>query len=277
MAHTVICPSGLKGEVRKLKVKEANMLADAAGIRRGTTIDEILRSVWLGCTDPGPYQPRPDGGLDWSKVLICDRFFTVVQVRIATYGPDYAFPVQCTAQTCREKFEWELDLNELDFKKVPDASIAKFAAGNRFETIIPSTGRRVTFKLQTGEDEAKAAKLARGRREEIMTMALAARIVEVDGVHNNDKLRFLDNLDMDDSVALIDQMDAADGGLETSVEVECPACGNVMEVAVPFGRDFWLPSKRRPHSTKATEQPSVASTGSFLPSTGTSSSGASSD
>lgn len=232
------------------------MLAGTTGARAGSTFDEVLRGVWTTTTDPGPYQPRADGGgIDWSKVLLADRFYALVQLRVSTYGPEYAFKYQCHVRSCRERFDWEIDLNKLPFKRVPAESIANFRAGNRFPATIPSMGRPVFFRLQTGETEVQAAKLAKGRREETVTIALASRIIEIEGVHANDKLRFIDNLDMDDHVALIDQMDAADGGLETAIEIECPHCLTVLDAQLPFGKEFWLPLKKPGTSatTEATE------------------------
>jgi len=269
MSRTIVCPSGLSGEVRKLKVKEANLLADMAGVRKGTTFDSILESVWLGTNDAGPYK----GGFKWSDVLVCDRFYTLMQTRIATYGPDYDFDVQCTNLGCREKIEWSIDLEKLPFRKMPKESVDVFVRDNKFPTTIQSTGRQCFFRLVTGEIESTAAQRARNRRDEVMTLALTARIVEVVGVDPNDKLRFLDNLDLDDAMGLIADMDAVDGGVETDIEIECPACGSQQQVAIPFGRGFWLPSKQR--KPKKKEEDPKASPASSQSSTPTTSSGAS--
>lgn len=273
MSRTIVCPSGLSGEVRKLKVKEANILADMAGVRKGTTFDDILKSVWLGTNDMGPYKPGKDGALDWSGVLVADRFYALMQARVATYGPDYDFDLQCSNPGCREKIQWSIDLDKLPFRKLPKASIETFTRDNRFAAVIPSTGRQCFFRLVTGEIEATAAQRARGRRTEVMTLALTARITEVVGVDPNDKLRFLDNLDLDDAAALIASMDEVDGGLDTDIEVECTACGSQQEVAVPFGRGFWLPSKRRKATTESTNEPSTGSSPSSTPTTSNPASG----
>ena len=39
--------------------------------------------------------------------------------------------------------------------------------------------------------------------------------------------------------ALVAEMQAADCGVETGIEIECPSCGNGMEVDVGFGRAFF--------------------------------------
>jgi hypothetical protein len=51
-------------------------------------------------------------------------------------------------------------------------------------------------------------------------------------------------MEMADAAALLDSFDEADGGVETSIEVECPACGGVQDVQLPFERGFFLPTTR---------------------------------
>ncbi len=245
LPHPIECPSGLSLEIRGLKAKEANILADASQARRGQTFDQILAGCWLSTRSAGVYTPRPNGSLEWGKVLVCDRFYTIVQIRVATWGEHYSFPVQCREQMCRHKFDWSLNLNsDLVYKVLPEESRRIFQESNRFEVIIPSLGRKVVFSLQNGAMEVKAGQDARVRKDKAMTVSLAHRIVEIEGVAALDKLRFIDELDLGDAQAIMDALDDADGGLETQVEVECQMCGAQQEVELPLGREFWLPSKR---------------------------------
>lgn len=242
--HPVTCPSGLVGEVRGFKTKEANILADTSGVRKGTTFDSILKACWLGTSDPSLYALDSRGELDWQKVLVCDRFYALLQVRAATYGPLYEFGFQCSSEVCREKFEWEVDLNELKVKMLPEASKTQFRTENKFQTKLGSTGRAVWFKLLTGSDETKSGAQRAKAREQKITLSLATRIVDIDGVHPNDKMRFLDDLELQDARDLIEAMDEVDGGVDTDLEVECTHCGHIQLVSLPFGREFYLPSTR---------------------------------
>lgn len=241
----VECPSGLAIEIRKLRVKEANMLADQSAARRSNVLDTVLSSLTASVVSPGPYSLRGDGSLDWSKVLVGDRFVALLESRIATYGEDYVFDTQCQARGCRERFTFPVNLRSLPVQKFTDESLAKFSSGNLFSGVIPSNQRNFYFRLQTGEMEAKASKLAKGKLGEAMTMALAVRIHEVQGVAGNDRLRFFEQLEMDDVTDMIAQMDSVDGGVDTTIHVECPYCQDCPEVTLPFGRAFWLPSKKQ--------------------------------
>jgi hypothetical protein len=231
----------LSGEVRGLKTKEVNVLTDTSALRRNTTFDNMLASCWLATTDYGPYVSRDEGRLDWSKVLVGDRFYTMSRIRVATFGPEYDFPVQCTAPACRERFGWSINLDEMPVKKFDKESLDNFVSHNRFEATL-SDGTHVWFKLQVGADESKVARALRDRSR-MVTASLAARIIEIENVHPNDRIRWIDDLDMADALALIDTFDGVDGGIETQIEVECTACGNIMDIELPFGHQFFMPRK----------------------------------
>jgi hypothetical protein len=244
MTLNIICPSGLAGEIRGLKGKEGKLLSDRSAARAGSTFEKILAGCWLATTDPGVYELPADGTLDWSKVLVADRFYTLLQIRALTFGDDYAFSVQCPVATCRERFEWTLNLQELPVVRLSDATKAAFKAGNRFETMLPRDGRRVWFRLMTGADEARTAAALKAGRDGMLLAALALRIVEIENVPDIEKRRFLDDMEMADATALLDRFDEADGGVETRLEVECPACLGVQDVQLPFERGFFLPTSK---------------------------------
>jgi hypothetical protein len=249
MPTPIVCPSGLAGEVRGLTGREGKLLGDRALARSGGTIDKMLQSCWLSTSDPGVYELEGGANPDWSKVLVGDRFFALVQIRRASFGDDYAFSVQCQGQGCRERFEWELSLGELPVRTLSDEAKAAFKDGNRFEAAFPRGGRKVWFRLLTGADEARAAALRRQGRENLLLEAVALRVVEIEGVADKDRRRFLEDVELADLAALLDAFERVDGGVETSIEVECPSCGGVQDVDLPFERGFFFPRARKARPT----------------------------
>ena len=248
----LVCPSGLTGTVRGWKAKEANLLADRRNARTGAGFDKMLSACWLETTNPGPYGADAGAqapGLAWGKVLTCDRFKTLLGIRAATFGDSYGFDVQCADKTCREKIEWECNLSELPCKDLPDASREKIAAGdNRFEYALQwgsAEGRSVFYKLQTGDGEREAMKLIRGQDTRLAVASLASRIVEIDGVEKGKLTAFIDDLEMADISAMMDAFDESDGGIESTIEVECSACGELQLVELPLEREFWLPRAKK--------------------------------
>lgn len=259
----VKCPSGLTGEVRKLKGKEANNLADRRLSRKGETYDRILRGCWLNTEDPGPYgrivQPGASS-VPWGSILVCDRFYILAAIRVATYGPEYIFPTKCGEDGrggCGHKFEWEVNIEtDLDVFDLPDASRAKIAAGdNRFTVTLQ--GVSYAFKLLTGDDERRSGQRLQKARDALVTTALAARIIEVEGLEGGRSAipAYLEELDLDVQLELLEKFEEVDGGIDTDFEVECPRCENIYRAAVPFeGSEFWTPRSRKRRSEKSSRK-----------------------
>ena len=78
----------------------------------------------------------------------------------------------------------------------------------------------------------------------MLITALTLRICEIENVSDHERRKFLDELDMADATSLLDQFDEADAGVETTIEVECPACLGVQDVQLPLERSFFLPTAR---------------------------------
>lgn len=244
MPTTITCPSGLSGHIRGMQVREERILTDRKLGRTGGQIDELLSACWQETSDAGPYD-FGDKVIDWSKVLQGDRFFTLLQIRALTYGPEYAFAVTCQNDACRSRIQWELNLNELPVRSLSDKSREAFTNGNRFEAILPDAGNRVFFKLFTGADERKLPQLRRNASDRMLSALLAFRITEVEGIEPRDKRRFIEDLSMRDADLLVDEFDRVDCGVDTTIEIECPDCFAKQEVELPFERTFFMPGKRR--------------------------------
>ncbi len=248
MAQTIIVPSGMAGRIRGMKVREERVLADRSLAKSGGQLDELLRSCWEENLEPGPYDFR-DKPIDWGEVLQGDRFFTLLMIRALTYGSEYGFAVSC--RSCRARIEWEVDLTQLPVRPLSPESRAAFMAGNRFEATLPDAGKRVWFKLLTGDDERKLPALQRAAPDRLLSSVLAYRVLEVDGVDPKDKRAFLEDLTLRDADFLVDEFDRVDCGVDTTIEVECPECREVQDIDLPFDSAFFLPGKERTARRKA--------------------------
>jgi hypothetical protein len=244
MSHVIHCPSGLSGSIRGLKVREERFLADRKLAKAGTIVDELLRACWLETSDAGPYE-FADGKVTWDKVLQGDRFYTLVELRTLTYGPDYAFAVTCRESGCRARIDWEINLRDLPVRALTDDSRASFVGGNRFETRLPGAGSRVWFRLFTGADERRLPALRKQAGERMLSAMLSFRVVEIEGVDERERRRFLEELSMRDADFLVDEFDRVDCGVETSIEIECPECFARQDVQLPFDQTFFMPAKGR--------------------------------
>lgn len=248
MRELVRCPTGLAGCVRGMKVREERVLADRKLAKAGAQLEELLAACWETAVDSGPYD-FGDKPIDWGSVLQGDRFFTLLCIRAQTYGPEYEFSVSC--RSCHTRIEWEVDLTKLPVRPLSPESRAAFIAGNRFETTLPDAGRRVWFKLLTGDDERKLPALQRAAPDRLLSSVLAYRVLEVEGVDPKDKRAFLEDLTLRDADFLVDEFDRVDCGVDTTIEVECPECREVQDVDLPFDSTFFLPGKERTARRKA--------------------------
>ena len=244
MPHPVRCPSGLAGTIRGLKVREERILADRKLAKSNSIVDELLRACWEETTDAGPYT-FADGKVDWDLVLQGDRFHALLEIRALTYGPEYAFAVTCREDACRARIEWELDLRQLPGRGLSDESRAAFLAGNRFETRLPDAGKRAWFRLLTGADERKLPAIRKNAADRMLSAMLAFRVVEVEGVDERERRRFLEDVTMRDADFLVDEFDRVDCGVDTTIEIECQECFACQEVQLPFDQTFFMPGKGR--------------------------------
>jgi hypothetical protein len=239
MEKQITCPSGLTGEVRGLKGREAQMLSDRNAVRSGTFLDKILDACWLKTSAWGPYKSAESGKPDWKNVLVGDRFYILLQIRVASFGAEYAFKTPC--QNCRKQIEYEVQLDrDLQIKSLSAADAAAFAAAEPF-TVKTATGKAVTYRLPIGTDEVRAARQANG--DGAFLDALGQRIVSIEGEPSVGA--FLENADFADLLDLLNQMDEHDCGVETTITIDCPHCFATQDVQLPFVRDFFVPTSGR--------------------------------
>lgn len=244
----ITLPSGLRGRIRKLKTKDANKVAQ--GGRRDAAVrqtSELLAACWEETLDLGPYEgvegvTRPDGGINWDRVLVGDRYALLVYLRRATHGDIYPFGVSCPARDCRVRFEWEVNLEDVPVTPLSEEDRAAFTHGNRITAEV--AGTQVAFKLPTGQDEIKSAKQANKFRDRRLTFAIMMRLLDVDGVEPGKLRDWVEDLDLDQVDELFDVMQAHDCGVETAIEVECQDCGERFEVDLPFDQNFMFPKSQ---------------------------------
>ena len=243
MSDFITCPSGLTGRIRGMKVREERILSDRKLAKHGGQIDQRLAACWEEILDPGPYDFGVD--IDWDKVVQGDRFYALLQLRVLTYGAEFAFSVGCQNASCRSRIEWELDLNDLPVRTLEGERLESFKNGNRFETMLPYAGTRVWFKLLTGADERRLPQLKRQAGDRMLSAMLGLRIVEVEDLAPREKRAFLEDLSMRDANFLVDEFDRVDCGVDTAIEIECPECYGLQEVELPFDQGFFMPGKGR--------------------------------
>lgn len=236
----VTCPSGLRGVVRSMKVKDEQIFADRKIAQSGKIITRLLSACWQETLDSGPYSFGDKPNFD--DLLSSDRNHLVIQIRMASYGKEYTFATQCVR--CLHKFGWGVNLDEFAVTPVSPEGLEFVKTGEPIPVEL-SNGDVIKCRLLNGHDEAFFANLSVKEQSKLLTYHLARKIVDFNGeTHWRDILAQVE--DMEASVAddLWNKMDEIEGGIDTMFEVECPACANGQEVILPFEAGFFSNRKR---------------------------------
>lgn len=235
MGITVECPSGLKGEIKKPKVRDVNELRKGA-----STIDsysKLLAGCWERTSDRGIYSwDGEPNNVPWLDVLSGDRFYLLLKIREVLYGPLYTFRVSC--RSCGRPFNWTLDLvKDIDIRPLSDEARAVLITKEKVFTTATLTGAEVKFRAGTGRVEKGISD-----NEEPMIRFVLPRIVLLDGKSGDKAIREV-LLDMDQDVFddLQAKMDVTECGPDSSVMVKCTNCGATAAVDLPFDRTFFFP------------------------------------
>lgn len=242
---TTTCPSGLIATVRSLQGAEINLFANKTEAAQRRIGNDLLKSCVTMVVDPGPLYPSMNAASpEWRDTIVADRFWLYLQMRVATFKDDYVFRYQCGHGPCRKQFEWGLKLSALGMKPLPQATIAGFLGGNVFGPIKVADAE-VVFQLLTGHIEDKGVTMQDAEPEQAATVGIANRIVSVDGHSSRGYVHdWVKKLDMWDLLDLSAELDKHDGGVETTIQIQCPKCGTIQEVELPLGGDFWTPDER---------------------------------
>ena len=251
------CPSGLTGEIRGMKGREAQAFVDPVLVRTHGSVDAMLTNCWTKTTGNGPYKIEAGAAVPWKTALLGDRFHAMIEIRGATFGYDYDFNVKC--ENCEKQYGWELNLRDLPRKELPAASFEKIQADdNRFETLLPD-GKILTFKLGTGVEEVAIAKLKGGAGSQkklgpvdaIWVQTLTIESDEDDGKRKPVPggpfgfKRYLEDLDYTALLAVLEDMQANDCGVETKIETICEFCNWQQWIELPFQRSFFEPRRKK--------------------------------
>ncbi len=256
MSVEITLPTGLSGSIRELGVIEENLLSDPKLARTGKNLHKVLENCWLETLDPGIYN-FGDKPFDVLQLLQGDSMVYLIKLRIETYGPEFVFDVNCPH--CGQKIPWELDLNEfleVQTKELPEESARIIKEENgMFETVLPRSEKKVTFRLMNLRDEMRFPHLRRQSSDKLSSTLLDLSINAIDGVEN--KKAFLGLLpypknhegeklvcSSSDAQWIREEMEEVNCGLMTQFDVECMQHGEV-PVELPFRDNFFLPKRHR--------------------------------
>lgn len=247
MSNEITCPSGLKGVIRGMKVRELGDMADVKLLRSGKIIDKLVSSCWQKTTAVGPY-PFSGDVLPWDTMLQGDRAWAFLQVRAATFGNDFTFEHTCSNTLCKYKFEATVKLDDLAQKILPADSFTHIKTGTPL--VVTVAGKKISYRLLKCSDDQRLTQLTQNAGLSFPTAQIVCRIVEIEGIPDSDldaMARWIEDLDLAPGLELREKMEESDCGVEMEVVVACPnsSCGNVEKFDLPLGADFFRTRKTK--------------------------------
>jgi len=192
---------------KKISMLLANCLESVGDIKDKTQFPSIIANLPIG-----------------------DRVFLLLALRRTSLGDD--FPVEETCPSCNTKGNFILNLGDLEAKPMPDPKQRVFDAQ------LPS-GRSVRFHIGTATDEDRVSRVP---DDEKPSMMLLARTDLLDG--KVPTIQDIKRLSFRDRQTLRALMDERDGGVDTSLDMTCPACGHEFKRELDLGQPgFFFPER----------------------------------
>jgi hypothetical protein len=253
----VVGPTGLTVTVRELTGEEIKAVKASTNAQDdgGYLINQCLVSV----DALGDLYKWPEGQLHVDDLVLGDLTELLVAIRVATFGPD--FTVACTCPYCQTSAEYTPPggLNALPRKAMDPEAIDRLRENRPFETRV--AGTVVKWLPARRRQQMRASKSARLDPSSAYALGASLRVIEIVGVHENDKLAWLEKLGVGTLQRFMELCDFVDGGIETRLELRCsaPACNAVFGYELPLDRKLWdLP---QPKWRKSGQRPDFTAIG----------------
>jgi len=180
-------------------------------------------------------------------LTINDRFAVLLYIRTFSYGSEYEIPFTCAS--CN----YYNPKTIIDISSDLSMNFMDEDAEEPFEVDLPRSGDYIHFRLLRGRDEETIAKYAKrlkmqstdeGDPSNIYRLALS--IVGINGMEVSDfdaKVEYVKNMIAGDANTLRLAIQNADGRIDTTLFIDCPACGFANRFEMPFTAEFFRPSR----------------------------------
>jgi hypothetical protein len=199
---------------------------------RNMTGNKKINSILSRCTTQiGPFA-GPQVAQIVPELTQGDRTYLLLAIRRASLGNDMPFVTKC--EQCDQEARFVLDLGDLEVKPMRDPKV------RTYNLELPKTKKKVVMKVLTGRGEEAIGK-ASTRGRDVVSTAILARVDSMDGKPCT--MADLKSLPLMDRNHLRNSWEDHEGGVDTTVEIDCPSCGNEYETELDIGQQgFFNPS-----------------------------------
>lgn len=219
--------------IKGMTTQEEDILMSRALIKKGTVIQELIRSCLM------------EPGVTVNDLLAGDRNALMVAIRITGYGPEYAPSVVCPS--CELRQEFSINLTDLEVKYLTLEPV--LPGENQFQFKLPNSKETVTFRFLTGKEEEEITTLMENKKkrgianDNVVSTRLFFSILAIDG--DTDRTRIskrISYMQARDSNALRTFIDRQEPGIDMKHPFECKQCGHTEVLHVPMGPTFFWPN-----------------------------------
>jgi len=216
-------------QIREMTGNEEDMMAS-------TKIQphEKVTLLLAGCTERlGSVTDKGKLTRLMDDLTLGDRLYLLFAIRRTTLGDE--LPVRETCPECGDRSLYVLDLSELKVEPMADPK------KRVFDVKLPS-GVDARFRVSTGDGERKALKFTKKGGTDALSLALLMRLELLNGEPPN--LKGVKDLSLKDRLKLREEFQKVEGGIDTALDLECPACSHEWEEDIDIGnRNFFFPSE----------------------------------
>ena len=229
--YTLPSNGKLKGVPKEVTIR--NMTTAEEKMLLGSAEDVFDQIIAKCVTEPADF--------DIDQIPLMDKNFLYVKLRVVSYGPEYKFEYRCPE--CGKVSSVTIDLDDLEVTSLPDDFKDPF---DKFE--LPVCGDQISLSLPRNKDFTKIR--ARVKRyqskfpdaigDEGWIFGMMAFISAVNGEAVDASLHdYVEGLHVRDAAYIRHRINKLPGGIEREITLQCPKCGEDVEVAIPMGANFF--------------------------------------
>ena len=155
-------------EMKYMTAKEEDILTNANLIKNGTVLDKLLQSLIVT-------------KIDYNDLLVGDKNAIMIASRILGYGSNYTWKAKHPETGEAEEITY--DITALVDKELDESLILE--GKNEFEFTLPTSNKRLTFKILTHGDEKALEQELKGlkkigKQSAELTTRLKHTIISID-------------------------------------------------------------------------------------------------
>lgn len=218
-------PLGQEVEYRGMTGREEDILTNRKKVMSGEALDEVLANCTLRIGENKNVQIG-----DVQRLKGPDRAALLIAIRRESFGDELTADLKC--DECREMFGVSVDLSQLPDRPAPEGE-----APYTIEVEVDGKPVKLMVDFIDGRAENALAKV----KDNVATMAMLYAIKEIEGVHSNDKKRWLLDLPIRARNEIRDKLKILECGPDPVATADCPNCGNEVTFNVQSQPGFFFP------------------------------------